>query len=60
MQLIDAMACQAVDDTTDLANMGPSTEIQPTQVCGSIKLGNDAHAKWYYVSGQIDGATPIP
>ena len=26
----------------------------------SIKLGIDAHAKWYYVSRQLDGATPHP
>jgi hypothetical protein len=26
----------------------------------TIKLGIDAHAKWYYVARQIDGATPQP
>ena len=26
----------------------------------TIKLGIDAHAKWYYVSRQVDGATPQP
>ena len=25
-----------------------------------IKLGIDAHAKWYYVARQLDGATPQP
>jgi hypothetical protein len=25
-----------------------------------VKLGIDAHAKWYYVARQIDGATPQP
>jgi hypothetical protein len=31
---------------------GPSYE--------SIKLGIDAHAKYYWVSRQVDGATPQP
>ena len=26
----------------------------------SVKLGIDAHAKWYYVDRQVDGATPQP
>jgi hypothetical protein len=26
----------------------------------TIKLGIDAHAKWFYVSRQVDGATPQP
>ena len=26
----------------------------------SIKLGIDAHSKWYYVGRQVDGATPQP
>ena len=26
----------------------------------TIKLGIDAHAKWYYVARQLDGATPQP
>ena len=26
----------------------------------TIKLGIDAHAQWYYVSRQVDGATPQP
>ena len=25
----------------------------------TIKLGIDAHAQWYYVSRQVDGATPL-
>ena len=31
-----------------------------TETCESIKLGIDAHAKWYYVGRQVDGATPQP
>jgi hypothetical protein len=30
------------------------------ETCESIKLGIDAHAKWYYVGRQVDGATPQP
>jgi hypothetical protein len=26
----------------------------------TIKLGIDAHAKWFYVARQVDGATPQP
>ncbi|MFV1980397.1 MAG: hypothetical protein ACC655_04520 [Rhodothermia bacterium] len=26
----------------------------------TIKLGIDAHAKWYFVARQVDGATPQP
>ena len=26
----------------------------------TIKLGIDAHAQWYHVSRQVDGATPQP
>ena len=39
------------------------TTINPSQSTGSyesIKLGIDAHAKYYWVSRQIDGATPQP
>lgn len=31
-----------------------------TESYESIKLGIDAHAKWYYVARQLDGATPQP
>ena len=31
-----------------------------TKVRATIKLGIDAHAKWYYVARQVDGATPQP
>jgi transposase len=32
----------------------------PTKSYATIKLGIDAHAKWYYVARQLDGATPQP
>ena len=28
--------------------------------CDTIKAGIDAHAAWYYVARQLDGATPRP
>ena len=36
------------------------TQINPTGTCQSIKLGIDAHAKWFYVGRQLDGATRQP
>jgi len=40
--------------------MNTNTESNPTETCQSIKLGIDAHAKWFYVGRQLDGATPQP
>ena len=40
--------------------MKTKTEHDPTEPCETIKLGIDAHAKWYYVGRQVDGATPQP
>jgi hypothetical protein len=40
--------------------MNAKTESNPTESCETIKLGIDAHAKWYYVGRQVDGATPQP
>ena len=34
--------------------------LTPTKTYDTIKLGIDAHAKWYYVARQLDGATPQP
>lgn len=38
--------------------MKTTTESNPTEVHATIKLGIDAHAKWFYVARQLDGATP--
>jgi len=35
--------------------MNPNTESNSTETCQSIKLGIDAHAKWFYVGRQLDG-----
>lgn len=40
--------------------MNTKTKSNPTETCDSIKLGIDAHAKWYYLGRQADGATPQP
>jgi hypothetical protein len=40
--------------------MNAKTKSNPNETCETIKLGIEAHAKWYYVGRQIDGATPQP
>ena len=40
--------------------MNAITEPHPTELHATIKLGIDAHAKWFYVARQLDGATPQP
>ena len=40
--------------------MNTNTESNPTELHATIKLGIDAHAKGFYVTCQIDGATPQP
>jgi AAA+ superfamily predicted ATPase len=40
--------------------MKTTTHPNPTELHATIKLGIDAHAKWFYVARQLDGATPQP
>ena len=40
--------------------MRTTTEPDPTETSQTIKLGIAAHAKWYYIGRQVDGATPHP
>ena len=40
--------------------MNATTKSNPTELHTTIKLGIDAHAKWFYVGRQLDGATPQP
>ena len=40
--------------------MNANTESSPAELHATIKLGIDAHAKWFYVARQLDGATPQP
>jgi len=46
--------------TTNLTTGMKQNNTTPTEIHASIKLGIDAHAKWYYVARQVDGATPQP
>jgi hypothetical protein len=40
--------------------MKTTTQSNPTEAHATIKLGIDAHAKWFYVTRQLDGSTPQP
>ena len=44
----------------NMTTMKTHTQINPTELQATIKLGIDAHAKWFYVGRQLDGATPQP
>jgi hypothetical protein len=50
--------CQAGVETANLITDMKNYKITNTESNESIKLGIDAHAKWYYVARQLDGATP--
>ena len=52
--------CQAGVETDNLITVMKHDKITNTESYESIKLGIDAHAKWYYVARQLDGATPQP
>jgi len=50
-------------DDTGMPGGGGTTNLtteNTTEIGGMIKLGIDAHAKWYYVARQLDGAPPQP
>jgi hypothetical protein len=38
--------------------MNTKEQTNPTELQATIKLGIDAHAKWFYMARQVDGATP--
>ena len=40
--------------------MNTNTKSNSNETFETIKFGIDAHAKWYYVARQVDGATPQP
>jgi len=40
--------------------MKTTTQPNPTEPHATIKLGIDAHARWFYVARQLEGATPQP
>jgi hypothetical protein len=37
--------------------MNTKKKSNPNEICESIKLGIDAHAKWYFVGRQVDATT---
>ena len=40
--------------------MNTKTQPNPTELPATIKLGIDAHAKWFYVACQLDCPPPQP
>jgi hypothetical protein len=58
--LLDDMVCQVGVETSKLTSVMKDKKTESTKSYNTIKLGIDAHAKWYYVARQLDGATPQP
>ena len=54
------MGCQAGVEPVNLTTVMITDNTTSTKSYATIKLGIDAHAKWYYVARQLDGATPQP
>ena len=54
------MGCQAGVEPAKLTTVMKTTTETNTKSYATIKLGIDAHSKWYYVARQLDGATPQP
>ncbi len=54
------MGCQAGVQAANLTTMLKEDKTETSKSYDTIKLGIDAHAKWYYVARQLDGATPQP
>lgn len=52
--------CQAGVKTANLIIVIKNNKITPTETRESVKLGIDAHVKWYYVARQLDGVPPQP
>ena len=50
------MGCQAGVITANLTTMMKENKTGTSKSYDTIKLGIDAHAKWYYVARQLDGA----
>ena len=47
-------------ESSKLTTVMNDKKTETTKSYDTIKLGIDAHAKWYYVARQLDGATPQP
>ena len=52
--------CQAGVEPANLTTVMTKDGTKTSKSYDTIKLGIDAHAKWYYVARQLDGATPQP
>ena len=39
--------------------MNTHTQTNPTELHATIKLGIDAHAKWFYVGRQLNGDSAV-
>ena len=52
--------CRAARDPATLKALTTINPSQSTASYDSTKLGIDAHAQYYWVSRQVDGATPQP
>jgi len=50
------MGCQAGVEPSNLTTVMITDKTTSTKSLHTIKLGIDAHAKWYYVARQLDGA----
>ena len=54
------MGFQAGVGAANLTTVMTEDKTKTTKSYDTIKLGIDAHAKWYYVARQLDGTTPQP
>ena len=52
------MGCQAVVEAANLRTEMTEDKAVTSKSYATIKLGSDAHAKWHYVTRQLEGATP--
>jgi len=54
------MGCQVGLETAKLTSVVNTNETNSPKSYDTIKLGIDAHSKWYYVARKLDRATPQP
>ena len=58
--MLDDMRLPGGVEPANLTTVMTEYNLTPSKTYDTIKLGIDAHAKWYYVARQLDGATPQP
>jgi hypothetical protein len=54
------MGYQVGVETAKLTTIMNTNDTNSSKSYDTIKLGIDAHSKWYYVARKIDRATPQP